>query len=75
MRYGAYFLLTLVLLSGLSNVSAQTEPLEIQGLELDWEYDFQATYISTKPLIVNETLFIRTFNLHSKYRCSGSLCI
>lgn len=60
MRYGAYFLLTLVLLSGLSNVSAQTEPLEIQGLELDWEYDFQATYISTKPLIVNETLFIRT---------------
>jgi len=60
MRYGAIVLSILILLGGLSNVSAQGETETIQGLELDWEYDFGETFISTKPLIVNETIFVRT---------------
>ena len=60
MRYGAILLSIFILLSGLSNVSAQDEIETIQGLELDWEYDFGDTFISTKPLIANETIFVRT---------------
>lgn len=60
MRYGAFTLFILILLSGFSNVSAQDETFASQGLELDWEYDFGKAFISTKPLIANETLFVRT---------------
>ena len=60
MRHGAIVLSILILLGGLSSVSAQSETKSIQGLELDWEYDFGNTFISTKPLIVNETIFVRT---------------
>lgn len=60
MRYGAFTLFILILLSGFSNVSAEEETFASQGLELDWEYDFGKTFISTKPLIANETLFVRT---------------
>ena len=60
MRHGAIALSILILLVGLSSVSAQSETKSIQGLELDWEYDFGNTFISTKPLIVNETIFVRT---------------
>ena len=60
MRYGAIVLSILILLGGLSSVSAQGEAETIQGLELDWEYGFGETFISTKPLITNDTIFIRT---------------
>ena len=60
MRYGAIVLSILILLGGLSSVSAQGEAETIQGLELDWEYDFGETFISTKPLITNDTIFVRT---------------
>ena len=60
MRHGAIVLSILFFLGGLSSVSAQSETKSIQGLELDWEYDFGNTFISTKPLIVNETIFVRT---------------
>ena len=60
MRHGAIVLSILILLGGLSSVSAQSETKSIQGLELGWEYDFGNTFISTKPLIVNETIFVRT---------------
>ena len=60
MRYGAFALFILIFLSSLPNVSAQGQPSTIQGLDLDWEYDFGEAYISTKPLIANNTLFVRT---------------
>ena len=60
MRCGAFVLLFLILLSSASSVTAQDDNFSNQDLELDWEYDFGETYISTKPLIENETLFIRT---------------
>jgi hypothetical protein len=47
-------------LSSVSSVTAQDDNFSNQDLELDWEYDFGETYISTKPLIENETLFVRT---------------
>lgn len=60
MRCGAFVLLFLILLSSASSVTAQDDNFSNQELELDWEYDFGETYISTKPLIANETLFVRT---------------
>ena len=51
MRCGAFVLLFLILLSSASSVTAQDDNFSNQDLELDWEYDFGETYISTKPLI------------------------
>ena len=60
MRYGAFVLFILIVLSGASNVSAQGESIASKSLDIGWEYDFEDTFISTKPLIENNTLFVRT---------------